>query len=174
MLKGTLIGNLGRDAELKLIGGTQYAVFNVAHSERRTDIHGQQQETTTWVRCLKRDVNARLAPYLVKGKKVYVDGRLSLGSYTTQQGETRYELSIWVDSLEFMDSGSGQQPQKFQPMSAPQQTYAQNLQQAYQQQPQQAQQPNQGDWLKYMWQQAKALDAEGSQQQQKDDDGLPF
>ena len=94
MLKGTLIGNLGRDAELKLIGGTQYAVFNVAHSERRTDIHGQQQETTTWVRCLKRDVNARLAPYLVKGKKVYVDGRLSLGSYTTQQGETRYELSI--------------------------------------------------------------------------------
>lgn len=126
MLKGTLIGNLGRDAELKLIGGTQYAVFNVAHSERRTDINGQLQETTTWVRCLKRDANARLAPYLVKGKKVYVDGRLSLGSYVTQQGETRYELSIWVDSLEFMDSGAGQQQSAqqqtgYQPMSAPQQ-----------------------------------------------------
>ena len=171
MLKGTLIGNLGRDAELKMIGGTQYAVFNVAHSERRTDINGQQQETTTWVRCLKRDANARLAPYLVKGKKVYVDGRLSLGSYVTQQGETRYELSIWVDSLEFMDSGAGQQQSAQQ---QPQQSYAQNLQQVYQQQPQQPQQANQGGWLKDMWQQAKALDAEGSQQQQKDDDDLPF
>lgn len=133
MLKGTLIGNLGRDAELKEIGGAQYAVFNVAHSERRTDRNGQSQETTTWVRCMKRDQNARLAPYLTKGKKVYVDGRLSLGSYTTQQGETRYELSIWVDNLEFMDARpDGGQTQAQQPM-------------------------NQGQQLAQMWQQAQQL-----------------
>lgn len=109
MLKGQLIGNLGRDAELKEIAGVQYAVFSVAHSEKRTDRNGQPQEFTTWVRCMKRDANARLCPHLLKGKKVYVDGRLSLGTYTAQSGETRYELSIWVDSLEFMDAkGDGQ------------------------------------------------------------------
>ena len=132
MLKGTLIGNLGRDSELKEIGGNQYAVFNVAHSERRTDRNGQSQETTTWVRCMKRDQNARLCPHLLKGKKVYVDGRLSLGSYTTQQGETRYELSIWVDNLEFMDSRpDGGQTQ--------------------------AQQQAPGQQLNQMWQQAQAM-----------------
>lgn len=110
MLKGQLIGNLGRDAELKEIAGVQYAVFSVAHSEKRTDRNGQPQEFTTWVRCMKRDANARLCPHLLKGKKVYVDGRLSLGTYTAQSGETRYELSIWVDTLEFMDTkGDGGQ-----------------------------------------------------------------
>lgn len=110
MLKGQLIGNLGRDAELKEIAGVQYAVFSVAHSEKRTNQIGQPQEFTTWVRCMKRDANARLCPHLLKGKKVYVDGRLSLGTYTAQSGETRYELSIWVDSLEFMDAkGDGGQ-----------------------------------------------------------------
>ena len=145
MLKGSLIGNLGRDAELKEIGGNQYAVFNVAHSERRTDRNGQSQETTTWVRCLKRDQNARLCPHLLKGKKVYVDGRLSLGSYVTQQGETRYELSIWVDNLEFMDSrpdGGQTQAQAQQPM-------------------------NQGQQLAQMWQQAQQLN-------QPSDGELPF
>lgn len=144
MLKGILIGNLGRDAELKEIGGAQYAVFSVAHSERRTDRNGQAQETTTWVRCMKRDQNARLAPYLTKGKKVYVDGRLSLGSYTTQQGETRYELSIWVDNLEFMDArpDGGQTQAQQQPM-------------------------NQGQQLAQMWQQAQQLN-------QPSDGELPF
>lgn len=144
MLKGTLIGNLGRDAELKMIGNAQYAVFSVAHSERRTDKNGQPQEMTTWVRCMKRDNDAKLAPYLVKGKKVYVDGRLSLGSYVTQQGESRYELSIWVDNLEFMDSrgdGQGQPMQQPQPIS-------------------------QGQALQQQWQQAQAMSQQGQQQGQ--------
>lgn len=122
MLKGQLIGNLGRDAELKEIAGVQYAVFSVAHSEKRTDRNGQPQEFTTWVRCMKRDANARLCPHLLKGKKVYVDGRLSLGTYTAQSGETKYELSIWVDSLEFMDSkGDGQNAYGGQPQPSAQQ-----------------------------------------------------
>ena len=141
MLKGNVIGNLGRDAELKMIAGTQYAVFSVAHSEKRTDVNGQPQELTTWVRCLKRDVNAKLAPYLVKGKKVYCDGRLSLSSYVTQQGETKYDLSIWVDSLEFMDSLPSQN----------QATPAQQLNDAWQQAKQQAS-PQEQSWLSQKWQ----------------------
>lgn len=142
MLKGTLIGNLGRDAELKMIGNAQYAVFNVAHSERRTDKNGQPQEITTWVRCMKRDNDARLCPNLIKGKKVYVDGKLSIGSYVTQQGESRYELSIWVDNLEFLDRKSdGQQMQHPQPMS-------------------------QGQALQQQWQQAQQMQQMGQQGQQ--------
>lgn len=160
MLKGTVIGNLGRDAELKQIGGEQYAVFSVAHSERRKDANGQLQETTTWVRCLKRDRDARLAPHLLKGRKVYVDGRISLSSYTTQQGETKYELSIWADSLEFMSQGQqadqGQQlMQQYQQAQQGQQGQTPSGWRAPGYVPPQAAQQPQGGWLNQMWEDNK-------------------
>lgn len=75
MFNGEIIGNLGRDAEVKTNkSGKNFLVFNVAHTEK----HGETEETT-WISCMY--YNEKMATYLTKGKKVYISGTMSVGVY---------------------------------------------------------------------------------------------
>ena len=76
--KVILVGNLGRDAELRYTpGGAAIATANLATTETWTDRSGQRQERTEWVRLNIWGKQAEsLKEYLVKGKQLYVEGRL--------------------------------------------------------------------------------------------------
>jgi len=82
-----LFGMLGRDAEPKTSkNGRPYLRLNVACSEG---------DTTTWVGATVFDERAiAVADQLVKGARVYLEGRLSLNEWTAQDGTTRTGLSV--------------------------------------------------------------------------------
>ena len=82
-----LFGTLGRDCERKTSkNGKPYLRLNIASSEG---------ETTTWVSAMVFDERAiAVADKLVKGARVYLEGRLSLREWTTNDGTTRTGLSI--------------------------------------------------------------------------------
>ena len=81
MLQIEVIGNLGNDAEIKDFSGKKYVSFNVAHSERKKDTNGVVNETTTWVSVLWYGEGGSLTPYLKKGCKIFVRGRLVPKAY---------------------------------------------------------------------------------------------
>ncbi len=109
LAKVTLVGNLGRDAELRYTpSGTPLADFSLATNERWTDSSGQQKEHTQWFRCTLWGKQAeKIKQYLTKGKMVYVDGRLRVRDYVTQDGEKRYSLDVRVDTLQLLGGRGG-------------------------------------------------------------------
>ncbi len=109
LAKVTVVGNLGRDAELRYTpNGTPLLEFSIATNERWTDSGGRQQEHTQWFRCTLWGRQAEtLKQYLTKGKQVYVDGRLRVRDYVTQDGDKRYSLDVRVDQLTMLGGGGG-------------------------------------------------------------------
>ena len=119
----TIIGNLGKDAELKRTpNGAEYAVFSVATSDNYKDRNGEWQSETEWhyVKVWGKSAE-RASQQLKKGAKVYVEGKLK--SYEVD-GVRRYEVSAhtWrsLDSKQHNDLAPGDllppdsQPQQFQ------------------------------------------------------------
>jgi single-strand DNA-binding protein len=96
--KVILIGNLGRDPELRSTqDGTRIANLAVATSESWRDrASGERKERTEWHRVVI--FNERLAEiaekYLKKGAKVYVEGALQTRKWTDQGGQERYSTEI--------------------------------------------------------------------------------
>jgi single-strand DNA-binding protein len=109
--KITLVGNLGRDPETRYTpNGKMNVTFTMAVSRRFTDQSGQQQERTNWYRVTAwgglAETLDRMAQngYLVKGKQVYVDGRLEAREYQDQQGQTRTSLDVTANELQLLGS----------------------------------------------------------------------
>src|SRR4051812_29807851 len=97
--KGILVGNLGRDPEVRYTQSNQKIVhLSVATSERWKDQSGQQQERTEWHRVVI--FNERLAEiaerYLRKGNPVYLEGTLQTRKWTDQGGQERYATEVVV------------------------------------------------------------------------------
>ncbi len=96
--KVILIGNLGRDPELRSTqDGTRIANLAVATSENWRDrVSGERKERTEWHRVVI--FNERLAEiaekYLKKGSKVYVEGALQTRKWTDQGGQERYSTEV--------------------------------------------------------------------------------
>jgi len=104
MNKVILIGNLTHDPEHKKIGDDKEVC------KLRLAVNGYKKDDVVYV-----DVDAwgKLASlcneYLVKGRKVGVDGRLALNQWETESGERRQKLFVIADQVEFLspreDSG---------------------------------------------------------------------
>jgi single-strand DNA-binding protein len=94
--KVILIGNLGRDPEVKYTqGGTAVANLNIATNEVWTDKAGQKQERTEWHRVVVWGKQAQvLSEHLSKGKQVYVEGSLQTRSWDDREGNKRYTTEI--------------------------------------------------------------------------------
>jgi single-strand DNA-binding protein len=111
MAKVIIVGNLGRDAEMKYLGsGTPVLEFSVAANERWKDQAGNLQEHTQWFRVSLFGRQAEsLKPYLLKGKSVYVDGRLRIREYTDREGQKRFSCDVRADTIQLVgrreDSG---------------------------------------------------------------------
>lgn len=96
-----LIGNLGRDAELRYTpGGAAVATVNLAVTELWTDRKGNRQERTEWVRVVLWGKAAEaLHDHLVKGKQIHVTGKLQTRAWTDKDGVKRYTTEIVADRI---------------------------------------------------------------------------
>src|SRR5215510_825864 len=107
--KVILVGNLGRDAELRYTpGGTAVSKFSVATTETWNDKNGQRQERTEWHNIDLWGKQAEtLSEYLVKGKQVYVEGRLQTDEYTDKEGVKRRSTKVRCDRVVLLGSAGG-------------------------------------------------------------------
>lgn len=110
--KVIIIGNLGRDPEMRTTGGGQ-AVCNLSVATTRTwkDKAGAKQEETEWHRVVVWGKQAEFCDkYLSKGRSVYVEGRLKTTSYE-QDGVKKYSTDIVAETVQFLggkgDGGGG-------------------------------------------------------------------
>jgi single-strand DNA-binding protein len=107
--KVILVGNLGRDAELRYTpGGAAVATLNLATTEVWNDKAGQKQEKTEWHRIVLWGKSAEsLNEYLVKGKQIYVEGRLQTRQWDDKDGNKRYTTEIRGDRIVLLSSAGG-------------------------------------------------------------------
>jgi single-strand DNA-binding protein len=105
--KVILVGNLGRDAELRYTpGGAAVATLNMATTEVWNDKAGQRQEKTEWHRVVLWGKSAEsLTEYLTKGKQIYVEGRLQTRQWDDKDGNKRYTTEIRGDRVVLLGGG---------------------------------------------------------------------
>ena len=97
--KVTLIGNLGRDPEVRAMqNGDKIVQLSVATSDRWKDKNsGEQRERTEWHRVvIFNDALGKIAEqYLKKGNTVYLEGQLQTRKWTDQQsGQEKYTTEV--------------------------------------------------------------------------------
>src|SRR5882724_2446183 len=111
--KVILIGHLGRDAETAYTASqTAVTKFSVATSRRWKDqATGDWKEETDWSRVVLWRGEG-VAPYLLKGTQVYVEGRLQTRSYDDKDGKKVWATDVVADEVILLggkgDSGSSQ------------------------------------------------------------------
>lgn len=105
----TIVGNLGRDAELRYTqGGAAVATLNVATTDNWTDKQGQKQSRTEWHRIVLWGKQAEsLKEYLTKGKQILVDGSLQTRKWTDKDGVERYTTEIKAFRVVLLGGGNG-------------------------------------------------------------------
>jgi single-strand DNA-binding protein len=98
--KVILIGHLGRDAETKFTpSGAAATRFSVATSRRWKDQQsGDWKEETNWTNVVLWR-SEKLAEYLLKGKQIYVEGRLQTRSYDDKDGKKVYATEVVADEV---------------------------------------------------------------------------
>jgi single-strand DNA-binding protein len=106
--KVILVGNLGRDAEMRFTpAGAAVATLNLATTEVWNDKGGQKQEKTEWHRIVVWGKMAEsLKDYLIKGKQIYVEGRLQTREWE-KDGVKRYTTEIRSDRIVLLGGGGG-------------------------------------------------------------------
>lgn len=94
-----LIGNLGRDPEVRYSGdGRAIANLTIATTENWKDQSGQRQEKTEWHRVVIFGPLAEVAEkYLKKGQSAYFEGKLQTRKWTDKDGQERYTTEVVVD-----------------------------------------------------------------------------
>ena len=99
--KVILVGNLGRDAEIRYTsGGTAVATLSLATTDIWTDKGGQRQEKTEWHRVVLWGKTAEtLQEYLLKGRQIYVEGRLQTRQWDDRDGNKRYTTETRADRV---------------------------------------------------------------------------
>ena len=108
-----LVGNLGKDPEVRYTsGGQAVASLRIATSRSWTDKQsGQRKEETEW-----HDVEVwgkqaeQCGEYLSKGRQVYVEGRLKTDKWQDKQsGQDRYKVKVVAETVRFLGGGGGGQ-----------------------------------------------------------------
>lgn len=106
MNKVILIGNLGKDPEVRhLEGGVAVARFPLATSESYKDKNGERQEKTEWHNIVLWRGQAEVAEkYLKKGNSVAIEGKIQTSKYTDKEGVERYSTEILGQSMTMLGS----------------------------------------------------------------------
>lgn len=115
MNKLTIIGNLTRDPELRTTTtGRQVCSFSVAVNRRRRE--GQEPETDYFRVSVWNQMAEICQKYLAKGRKVAVVGPVRISTYTGQDGDTRANMDVLAESVEFLTpKGEADQGQATKP-----------------------------------------------------------
>ena len=107
--KVILVGNLGRDAELRYTpGGAAVATLNLATTEVFKDREGQKKEDTQWHRVILWGKTAEtLQDYLTKGKQIYAEGKLQTRKWKDKDGNDKYTTEVRGDRVVLLSGGGG-------------------------------------------------------------------
>ena len=102
----TLLGHLGKDAEVKHTpSGISVANFSLATSRRWKDKQSDEwKEETDWHRVVFWRAD-KVADFLLKGKAVLIEGRLQTRSYDDKAGEKRYVTEVIAENLILLGGG---------------------------------------------------------------------
>lgn len=155
--KVILLGNAGKDPEIRDVQGVKVAQFTLATTDRAYTKHDGTQvpERTEWHNVVAwRGIADVCERYVRKGSKIYIEGKLTTRSWDGRDGTKQYRTEVVIENLELCDKPQQSQQgyqQGYQPQPAPAQPAYQQPQ--YQQPaaapmpgapaPQQYQQPQQ-------------------------------
>ena len=149
--KVMLIGNVGRDPEVRYLdgqsGNAKVATFTLATTERYRDRNGETRENTEWHNIVAwRSTADVVERFVKKGTQLYIEGRIRTRSWDDQTGNKRYTTEIIADTLQLLgkksdnpgaQQGGYQQPGYAAPAQQAAPAYSQPQQQAYAPAPQQ-------------------------------------
>ena len=170
-----LIGNVGRDPEVRYLdgqsGNAKVATFTLATTERYRDRNGETRENTEWHNIVAwRSTADVVERFVKKGTQVYIEGRIRTRSWDDQSGNKRYTTEIIADNLQLLGKKSDNPGAQTGGYQAPAQQSAGYQQPGYaqpaQQQPYGQQQPTYAPPQQPAAQQTVAEDMP--------DDDLPF
>lgn len=101
MLKGFLIGNVGKAPEVRYTKtNKKIATFSVASTQGTGD-----NAVTIWTKCEAWEKTADIVEkYVTKGTQVYIDGRIELENWTDKEGNARTTLKMTVTELKLLGS----------------------------------------------------------------------
>ncbi len=104
--KAMIIGNLGRDPEMRYTqGGNPVTNFSVATNRRWTGRDGEPGEATEWHNIVAWGKLAEICnEYLSKGSSVYIEGRLQTRQYDDREGITRRTTEIVALEMQMLGS----------------------------------------------------------------------
>lgn len=96
-----LIGNVGNDPEIKTLeNGKKLAHFTIATNDHYTNDKGEKVEQTEWHRLTAWGKTAEIIEkYVVKGKEVAIEGKLTHRSYDDKSGEKKYITEVVVNEI---------------------------------------------------------------------------
>lgn len=106
MNKIQLIGNLGKDAETRFTtNNVSVTSFGLATTSRIKGKDGNWINETTWHNIVAFSLSDYIKNILKKGKKFYVEGRISKRDYTDKDGVKRYSVDVIADLIIPFESG---------------------------------------------------------------------
>lgn len=101
----SLIGNTGKDPEIKEVKDTKLAKVSLATNENYRDAQGEKKTETQWHQLVAWDKTASIFEnYVKKGKEIAVEGKLITRSYETKEGEKRFMTEVKVDEVQLLGS----------------------------------------------------------------------
>jgi single-strand DNA-binding protein len=115
-----LIGHLGKDPEIRYTpDGAAVASFSIATSENFTDKNGTRQERTEWHSVKAFGKLADICKqYLVKGRQIYIEGRIQTREYTDREGVKRRFTEVIANQMIMLGSRSQGADAGVQPMES--------------------------------------------------------
>ncbi|HEY2467120.1 MAG TPA: single-stranded DNA-binding protein [Terracidiphilus sp.] len=103
--KVILLGNVGKDPEIRSTGGgTMVANFSLATTDRQKDASGNWQDRTEWHNLVAFTRLAEIVrDYVKKGSKLYIEGKIQTRSWDDKEsGQKRYRTEIIVNDLSLL------------------------------------------------------------------------
>ncbi len=108
--KVIIIGNLGQDPEMRYLdGGSPVCNLSIATARKWKDKNsGEFKEEVEWHKCSVFGKTAEnCGQYLVKGKQVYIEGRIKTRSWDDKDGIKRYSTEIVAEQVTFLGGREG-------------------------------------------------------------------